>query len=237
VTQVQASETFSASSIAADRIGPYRVVDLSKHIDPATSTRRCKLERYYQDWTKDYHTNLDIESHLGTHIETPVHYNDAWKDILDLPVTAFMGRTVLLRLECEPLAPITGEMLERASRGRVQPGDMVVLDSPYHSEPFVKNPNDQRPYLCGESGKWFVQKQVKCVGFGNGVAIEYSVETACAIHEVIMPHDITFLEVMQNIDQLQSDVFFMTCQPMPIKGLDSCCVRAVAIEGIPGFSE
>ena len=51
-----------------------------------------------------------------------------------------------------------------------------------------------------------------------------------------MPHDIMFLEVMQNIDQLRDEVFFMTCQPMPIKGLDSCCVRAVAIEGIPGFT-
>jgi len=52
-----------------------------------------------------------------------------------------------------------------------------------------------------------------------------------------MPHDIMFLEVMENLDQLQSEVFFLIYQPMPIKGLDSCCVRAVAIEGLPGFCE
>jgi kynurenine formamidase len=223
--------------MSVENLGPYRVVDLSKHIDPATSTRRCHLERFYQDWTKDYHSNLDIESHLGTHIETPYHYNDAWKDILDLPVTAFMGRAVLLRLKCSPRAPITGEMLEEASRGRVRPGDVVVLDSPYHCVPFSGDSNDQRPYLCRESGEWFVSKQVKCIGFGDGAAIEYSVETACAIHEVVMPHDIMFLEVMQNLDQLQSEVFFLIYQPMPIMGLDSCCVRAVAIEGLPGFCE
>jgi len=51
----------------------------------------------------------------------------------------------------------------------------------------------------------------------------------------VMPRDIMFLEVMKNLDQLRSDVFFLICQPMPIKGMDSCCVRAVAIEGIPGF--
>ncbi|MCX6991732.1 MAG: cyclase family protein [Kiritimatiellaeota bacterium] len=218
-----------------EKLGPYRVIDLSKHIDPATSTRRCRVERYFQQSSKDYHTNLDIESHLGTHVETPYHYNDAWKDILGLPVTAFMGRAVLLRLACTPRAPITKAMLEQAAGGRVRAGDIVVLDSPYHCEPFTNAPNDQRPYLCGESGEWFVAKQVKCVGFGDGVAIEYSVKTACEIHAVVMPRDIMFLEVMKNLDQLRSDVFFLICQPMPIKGLDSCCVRAVAIEGIPGF--
>ena len=218
------------------RLGPYRVVDLSQPINPATSTRRCKLDRYFQDSSRDYHTNVDIESHLGTHVETPYHYNDGWKDILDLPVTAFMGRAVLLRLACAPRAPITKAMLDQADGGRVRPGDIVVLDSPFHSEPFANDPADQRPYLCGESGDWCVGKQVKCVGFGDGVAIEYSVKTACEIHAVVMPHDILFLEVMRNLDRLKADVFFLICQPMPIKGLDSCCVRAVAIEGIPGFS-
>ncbi len=50
-----------------------------------------------------------------------------------------------------------------------------------------------------------------------------------------MPRGILFLEVMRNLDQLRSDIFLLICQPMPIKGLDSCCVRAVAIEGVPGF--
>jgi kynurenine formamidase len=220
-----------------EKLGPYRVVDLSKHIDPLTSTRRCRVERYFQQSSKDYHTNVDIESHLGTHVETPYHYNDAWKDILDLPVTAFMGRAALLHLACAPRSPITKTMLDKADGGRVRAGDIVVLDSPYHCEPFTNDPNDQRPYLCRESGEWFVAKQVKCIGFGDGVAIEYSVETACEIHEVVMPRDMMFLEVMKNLDQLRSDVFFLIYQPMPIKGLDSCCVRAVAIEGIPGFCE
>ena len=219
------------------QLGPYRVVDLSKHIDPATSTRRCHLRRFFRESSQDYYSELDIESHLGTHLETPYHYKDAWKDILDLPVTAFMGRAVLLRLECAPRAPITKAMLNKADQGRVKAGDIVILNSPYHCEPFSNDPNDQRPYLCGESGEWCVEKKIKCLGFGDGVAIEFSVKTACEIHEIVMPHDITFLEVMQNLDQLKRDVFLLVCQPMPIKGLDSCCVRAVAIEGVPGFCE
>ena len=220
-----------------ERLGNYRIVDLSSHIDPGTSKRLCKIKRFYQESTKDYHSHLEIESHLGTHIETPYHYDDTWKDIVGLPLTAFIGRGIRLHLNCKPGAPISRAVLDKADKGRVRENDVVILDSDFHSEPFSLDPNDQRPYLNKESGQWFVQKKVKCIGFGDGVAIEFSVKDACDIHETVMPHDILFLEVVRNIDKISSDVFLISYAPMPIKGLDSCCVRAFAIEGIPGFTE
>lgn len=220
-----------------EQLGSYRIVDLSKHLYPGKETRLCNVTRFYQETTKDYHSSMELESHLGTHIETPYHYDDTWKDILDLPLTAFIGRAVVLNLDIAPGAPITAKELDSADGGRVKPGDIVILKSPYHCVPFSNDPNDKRPYLCRESAEWFVAKKVKCIGFGDSAAIEHSVEDACAVHEVVMPEDITFLEVMQNLDELKSDVFLLVCMPMPIKGLDSCCVRAIAIEGVPGFCE
>ena len=218
------------------RLGPYRVVDLTKPLDPATSTRRLALRRFHKEDTRDYHTDMDLTSHLGTHVESPYHFDDAWKDIAELPVTAYMGRGVLLDLNgIGARAPITAADLDAADRGRVREGDVCVLTSPYHCEPFSNDPDDQRPYLCRESGEWFAEKRVKSIAFGDAVAIEYSVDTACDVHEVVMPLDITFLEVLRNIEQLREDIFFITFQPIPIKGLDSCSVRVVAIEGIPGF--
>ena len=218
------------------KLNGYRVIDLSVHVDPATSKRLCEIDRFFQESTKDYHSNVKVGSHLGTHIETPYHYDTAWKDVVDLPVTAFIGRGVKLELDCAPLAPITRDMLDIADGGMVQPGDCVVLTSPYRSVPFANDPNDKRPYLVKESGEWFSEKKVKCIGFGDAVAIEHSVKDACDVHEMVMPHDIMFLEVMQNIDLIKEKAFFISYTPMPIKGLDSCCVRAYAIEGLPGFS-
>ena len=44
-----------------------RMVDLSKLVDPATETRRCKLNRFNTGGAiPDFHTNFDIMSHLGT---------------------------------------------------------------------------------------------------------------------------------------------------------------------------
>ena len=222
--------------MSVENLNGYRIIDLSLHIDPATSTRLCKIDRFFQESTQDYHSTVTVASHLGTHIESPYHYDDAWKDVSALPITAFVGRGVKLELECAPTSPITRKMLDRADNGLVREGDIVILSSPYRCVPFSNDPNDQRPYLVKESGEWFAEKKVKCIGFGDAAAIEHSVKDACDVHEAVMPFDITFLEVLQNIDEIKDKVFFISFTPMPIKGLDSCCTRAYAIEGLPGFT-
>ncbi len=77
---------------------------------------------------------------------------------------------------------------------------------------------------------------MKCVGFGDGVSIENCNEDVKPFHDILMAENIVFLEVLQNLEELKSDVFFMSYSPLPIKGLDSCPIRAYAIEGLAEFS-
>ncbi len=51
-----------------------------------------------------------------------------------------------------------------------------------------------------------------------------------------MAENIVFLEVLKNLEKLEQDVFFMSYAPLPILGLDSCPIRAYAIEGLADFS-
>ena len=220
-------------------IGPYRTICLSKIIDPATETRRCVLRRHATvvQGVEDYHTDVDIMTHLGTHVEAPYHHGDFKKDVMDLPPDHYLGRGVLLRLDtCEPNALISRADLDTADGGRVRAGDVIILDSKYHSEPFVESPHDKRPHLSRESAEWFVAKKVKAVGFGDGICIETNVEQCNACHDIMLANDILFIEVLQNIDKLQQDIFLIIFMPLPIRGLDSSPVNVMAIEGIPGFT-
>lgn len=229
----------SASPSPVGRTGPYRTVQLSKIIDPRTERRRCVLRRKPVDvnGVVDYHTEVDIITHLGTHVEAPYHHGTLTKDVTDLPADHFIGRGVLLKLDtCEPNALITRADLEAADRGRVRQGDVLVLDSRFHSEPFVHNPHDQRPHLSRESAEWFLAKGVKAVGFGDGICIENNIEHCVACHDIMLGHDILFLEVLKNIDLLQADIFLISYLPLPIKGLDSSPVNIMVLEGVPGFT-
>ena len=184
---------------------------------------------------------MDLMSHLGTHVECPYHHNDNWPDVQALPLSSFMGRAVYVTLlHLEPNSHIMPADMEKASAGRIQADDIALIDSPYCLEPFTQKTNtveDRRLFIGREVAEWFAEKRVKCVAFGDGVSIENNNEDVCAFHDVLMARNIVFLEVLKNLDQLSTDIFFMSYSPLPIKGLDSSPVRAYAIEGLAEFSK
>ena len=183
---------------------------------------------------------MDLMSHLGTHCECPYHHFDDGKSVGELPLTAFMGRGLYVNIDfLAPNSYITPEALDRALDGWVREGDIVILDSPYKLAPFTPDTNtekDPRLFVNGDTAWWMRKNGVKCVGFGDGVSIENSNEDVKPFHDICMEVDITFLEVLQNLDQLHTDTFFLSYSALPILGLDSCPIRAYAIEGLPGFT-
>ena len=131
------------------QLGGLRVVDLTKPLDPAAESRRCHMYRFNTGGPiPDYHTIMDLTSHLGTHCECPYHHEDSWPDVAALPLTSFMGRCVYVELEgVAPNGYITPEVLDRALGGRIQAGDVVILDSPYKLPPFPSG--GWTPARCG----------------------------------------------------------------------------------------
>lgn len=218
------------------KMGNFRIVDLTKPLDPAAETRRCHLFRFNTGGPiPDFHTIMDLTSHLGTHVECPYHHHDDWPSAAELPLDCFMGRAVYLEFEAEPNSYITKELLDRACAKKVREGDILILDSPYKLQPFTPDTNtekDKRLFVNGETAEWMVEHRIKCVGFGDGVSIENCNKDVKAFHDICMAENIVFLEVLKNLDRLESQVFFMSYSPLPIMGLDSCPVRAYAIEGI-----
>ena len=184
---------------------------------------------------------MDITSHLGTHCECPYHHDDEWPSVAELPLTTFMGRAIYIDFK-ETVAPrthITAADLDRATAGKIKENDIVIIDSSYKIAPFTSDTNtdkDKRLLVGKESAEWFRDHKVKCVGFGDGVSIESSNEDVKPFHDILMAENIVFLEVLKNLDKLEKDVFFMSYSPLPILGLDSCPVRAYAIEGLADFS-
>jgi kynurenine formamidase len=183
---------------------------------------------------------MDITSHLGTHVECPYHHHEDWPDVASIPLTSFMGRGVYVNFDdLAPNSYITPDALERHCRGLLKADDVIILDSPYRIPPFTEKTNteeDKRLFVNRETAIWLRDKKVKCVGFGNGVSIENNNEDVSAFHDVLMAENILFLEVLNNLELLERNVFFISYTPLFIKGLDSSPVRAYVIEGLAEFS-
>lgn len=218
-----------------------RIVDLSKIIDPATETRRCSLNRFNTGGPiPDFHTNMDLMSHLGTHAECPYHHDDNWPSVAEVPLTSFIGRAIYVSIEgTEPNSYITPELLDKFCLPLMEDDTIVILDSPYKLPPFTPKTNtaeDKRLFVNGETAKWFLAHKAKAIGFGDGVSIENSNDDVKPFHDILLAENILFIEVLKNLEKLEKKVFFMSYSPLPIIGLDSSPVRAYAIEGLKEFS-
>ena len=227
--------------MSAWEMGTLRIIDLSKPLDPATETRRCRLRRFNTGGRiPDFHTDMDITSHLGTHVECPYHHRDEWADVAALPLPTFMGRALYVTLDrLAPGSYIGAGALDAACANRLRAGDIVILDSPHKLPPFTEKtntPEDRRLLINAETAAWLRDRKVKCVGFGDGVSIENRDEDVRPFHDILMAENIVFLEVLKNLELLRQDVFFLSYAPLAITGLDSCPVRVYAIEGLADFS-
>ncbi|MGB9594732.1 MAG: cyclase family protein, partial [Candidatus Poribacteria bacterium] len=78
-------------------LSKYRIIDLSYEvIPPGSEDRPFVIERgYLADMAYKYDVTK-THSHVGTHVETPAHFFDGGKDVVDLPLTTFFGRGILL---------------------------------------------------------------------------------------------------------------------------------------------
>jgi len=221
-------------------MGNLHIVDLTKVLNPNTESRRCRLWRYNTGGDiPDFHTMMDLTSHLGTHCECPYHHSEDWPSVAELSLTNFLGRGIYVVLDLPENHQITGADLEKAIGQRMEEGDTVILDSPHKLPPFTpktNGPEDRRLVVGEDCAKWLAERGAKCVGFGDGVSIEDSNENVKPFHDILMAQNCLFLEVLQNLELLKTDTFFISYAPIPIIGLDSCPVRVYAIEGLPGFT-
>ena len=223
------------------RLGDLRVIDLTKPLDPKTETRRCHLFRFNTGGLiPDFHTIMDLTSHLGTHCECPYHHNDDWPSVAEVPLDRFLGRALYVDFkDAEPRSYVTPELLDRYCLPKMKDDTIVILDSPYRIPPFTEKTNtaeDQRLRVSEETAVWLRDHKAKCIGFGDGVSVESSNEDVKPFHDICMAQNIVFLEVLKNLELLNQDIFFMSYAPLPILGLDSCPIRAYAIEGLAEFS-
>ena len=214
---------------AVYKMGDLRVIDLSKILGRGCGgdTRRRR--------------RLQPGNDVRKHIKGPgCDHDDNWPSVAEVPLTTFMGRAIYVNIEAEPNSHITAEMLDKYCLPRMKDDTIVIIDSPHRIAPFTEKTNtaeDKRLFVNAETAKWFKEHKAKCVAFGDGVSIESSNDDVKPFHDILLAENIVFLEVLKNLDKLEKDVFFMSYAPLPIKGLDSCPVRAYAIEGLSEFSE
>ena len=213
-----------------------QIVDLSKKVSPGsasgpfeTGARMYKIEPFLYPPGELMH-RISMESHISTHIEAPNHYvtpryNRESKDISELPLAAFLGAATLV--DCRALPPRTAIGREILGREGIKPKDIVLLGNSTYA------PGD-RCFLAKDGAEFLVEKSVRMVGiddtvYGENPEYRLRVFEKYFTHDLLLTHEIPFIEGLANLDELHAKRFFFMAIPAKMGGLEAFPVRAVAV--------
>ena len=175
-------------------------------------------------------TELKLHTHVGTHLDAPLHFEENGKTLDQIPLGDLIGEAALVNLSYKKdKEGITPADLEEHGNHIVQ-GDMVVINTGWYSK---RGPNDtwqkNYPYITREAAEWLVNRKVRAVGVDT-VAVDMFGSPDFAAHHTLFQADIFVVEELTNLDKIGKNRFFISIMPLNIPGVDASPARAVAIE-------
>ncbi|OZF26067.1 cyclase family protein [Rhodococcus sp. 14-2483-1-2] len=108
-------------------------------------------------------TEIAMTSHIGTHLDVPIHLFPNAQTLDDYPPERFLGTAVVFSLLADGPVEIGVEAVRAADPG-LRPGEMALISFGY-AEKFGTPEYGLHPYLSLEAARYFVERGASLVGF------------------------------------------------------------------------
>lgn len=212
-----------------DLIPKGRIVDLTHTLTPGKEQYMLDIARRNEreGGEGDIMSSVYMWSHVGTHVEAPLHYLASGSDTAGLAIEPLFGPAIVLDFrEKQVNEEISLKDVKEA--GDIQKGDRVMTMTGRHTQYRTPQSHD-RPYLSEEAVRWLVEdREIACLGTdSSGYEVRFT--EGHPDHLLITGAGIPVLECLTNLVELGSERFFLIALPIPVVGLDACPVRAIGI--------
>ena len=209
-----------------------KIIDLTHLIDSSMTiypgTKRPEvIEINHFDVDGFRVREICLNSHSGTHIDTPAHMLKQGKNLSDLSILKYIGRGMVLDFSKSNKLLIDREDLLKYEADLREIDFLLIysgFDKLWSKESYLKN----FPVLSNQAVDWLVQFDFK--GFGvDMISVDSTEGTDYYIHKTLLKKDIIIIENLRNLEKLLNKSFTFHCFPLNIPEADGSPVRAVAI--------
>jgi arylformamidase len=172
--------------------------------------------------------DLEICTHVGTHVEAPYHALKDGKKAADIDYTALIGMaTVLDFTDKGRNEAITRSEIAERGEGIIR-GDIALIKTGLSK--YYGTKKYRRPYLQLDAIDWLIAKGIKCLGVDCSGIEDRTADNGEINHKRLFSKNILLIEDMNNLDKLNDSRVFLFALPLPIEGLDASPIRPIAVE-------
>ncbi len=208
-----------------------RIVDLTHPIghgtvaypgDPGMTTSQVHA---HQDHGYQV-TEVTTGSHVGTHIDAPLHVIPNGTSVADLPLVNLIGTATVV--DVGPLEPFE-TIDENRVRPYLAPGARLLLRSGWSRTFGTPKYHDAFPQISPELASEIADAGVLLIGLEQpSVHHTHGLD----IHRILLGAGCLIVEGLV-LTPLQQGEVDLCCLPLPLMGVDGSPVRAIAIEKTP----
>jgi arylformamidase len=162
---------------------------------------------------------IDICVHTGTHVDAPLHLDDAGSDIASIPLHHFIGSVRLFSIPAEKcirlsdLLPLDWQNVERVLfKTRSSRQAENVFDSSF-------------VYIDERAAGFLAQKGILFVGT-DAPSVDAFDSPDLPSHRILLKHGIAILEGAR-LESVPPGDYELICIPLKLAGLDASPVRAL----------
>lgn len=160
---------------------------------------------------------VSINTHVGTHIDAPLHMIANGQTLDTMPVDQFVGRGVLITVD-------TKVSITAVEQAGIQAGDIVIFHTNTSKHYFETSYFDQYPALTDEIARYLVSQKVKMVGIDT---CSVDNQDDFPVHKILLSSGVLVLENLTNLDKLVGKDFKIYALPIKFT-LDAAPTRVLA---------
>ena len=167
-------------------------------------------------------TRLDLDIHVGTHVESSLHFRKDGAPIESIPLEVFLGPAYVAHL------PEVAQVGEKDLRSLDLPhGTTRLLLRTRNSEEWKAPKQSFRQDYVGltaDGARWVVDRGIRLVG-ADYLSIASFPECA-KTHEVLLSAGVAILEGL-NLSEAAAGTYELICLPLRLPGAEGAPARAV----------
>jgi arylformamidase len=167
---------------------------------------------------------LNFSSHVGTHVDAPMHIIKGAKTLTDFPPSKFMGTA--LKIDCQTDNSNLISQIESKIELFGKP-DFILLCTGWSKHWGSNNYFAEFPLPDNKTFEYIAELKIKGIGI-DAISIDRLGSEEFVNHKLILKRDLIIIENLADLESLPERLFDFFCFPLKIENGDGSPVRAVA---------
>jgi arylformamidase len=175
-------------------------------------------------------------THIGTHVDAPLHFVADGATIDELPLERFAGPAVVLDLDREEPGEVPLEAVEAAAEaaGGIEPGDVVLVRTGWGAHFDDEETYQRYPWLAPDVAEWLLEREIRMVAVDTispdrARAMRPDGWDDYPLHRALLPEGVLIAEHLYLEDVADAGRSLeVTGFPLKLQGGDGAPARFVA---------